>query len=77
MNRLQLVPEQKTHKQAQIREAELLKLFPLPRYFQIHFQHTHENADELKSELAEVKHTVQQINAKLDLLLELLTQAHI
>lgn len=62
---------------AQLSAAELLKLFPLPRYFQIHFQHIHENADQFKEELAEIKHTTQQLNAKLDMLIQLLTQTHI
>jgi hypothetical protein len=62
---------------AQLSDAALLKLFPLPRYFQIHFQHIHENSELFKEELTELKHTTQQLNAKLDMLIQLLTQADI
>lgn len=85
MNGLKLVPEQQTNKKniklstetegyAQLSEAELVKLFPLPRYFQIHFQHAHENIDNLKTELANLEKTVLQMNSKIDLLIQLLTQ---
>jgi hypothetical protein len=60
-----------------ISESELIKLFPLPRYFQIHFQHIHDNADNLKTELTELKQTVQQMNEKINLLVQLLMQTHI
>lgn len=59
---------------AQLSEAELLKLFPLPRYFQVHFQYIHENADAFKTELSEIKSATLQLNEKLDLLMQLLTQ---
>lgn len=67
----------KTHRTeyAQLSEAELLKLFPQSRYFQIHFQHLHENTQEIKAELAECKQISSQLNAKLDVLMQLFTQA--
>lgn len=85
MNGLKLVPEQPINKKnlkssnetdgyAQLSEADLVKLFPLPRYFQIHFQYAHENIGELKAELATLKKTVSQMDAKIDLLIQLLNQ---
>lgn len=85
MNGLKLVPEQQINKKnlkltnetesyAQLSETDLVQLFPLPRYFQIHFQHAHENIDELKKELANLENTISQMNSKIDLLIQLLTQ---
>lgn len=83
MEALKLIQEQKTfskateiNEYAQISEAELVKLFPLPRYFQIHFQHIHENIDELKTDTQNLREAVLEINTKLDLLIQLLTQTH-
>jgi hypothetical protein len=63
-----------TNEYNQISEPELIKLFPLPRYFQIHFQYAHENINELKAEVATLKYTVQEMNTKIDFLLQLLTK---
>lgn len=82
MKALKLVQEQKTDTLAKtseyagIMETELLKLFPLPRYFQIHFQHIHENIDELKTDTQHLRAAVLEINTKLDGLIQLLTQTH-
>ncbi len=81
METLKLVSEQKsnvTHlnkkpqpaEYTQLDEAELMKLFPLPRYFQIHFQHVHENMDELQAEMAALRHTLLQLNEKVEILLQ-------
>lgn len=69
-----LTSQTKVQNYSQLSEADLLKLFPLPRYFQIHFQHAHENSEKLKAELAELQHSTAQLNAKLDLLIQLLSQ---
>ena len=79
MAALKLVAEQKNDHRivndyAQLSEADLLNLFPLPRYFQIHFQYAHDNAAELKAELAELKQTARQMELKIDLLVQLLKQ---
>jgi hypothetical protein len=85
MEALKLVAKQKNHSKyankkaeinqyAQISEAELMKLFPLPRYFQIHFQHLHDNIGGLKTDTQELKQTLQQLDTKIDFLLQLLTQ---
>lgn len=53
---------------------DLLAAFPLPRYFQIHFQHIHERNENIHQELAELKHYVSQLESRLDELLMLLIQ---
>jgi len=53
---------------------DLLNSFPLPRYFQIHFQHIHERTDNVYEELAELKMYVNQLETKLDALLLLLNR---
>jgi hypothetical protein len=53
---------------------DLLGSFPLPRYFQVHFQHIHERTDNVYQELAELKSYVSKLESKLDRLLMLLEQ---
>lgn len=50
----------------------LIEFFPLPRYFQIHFQHMHDNADLLRKEVDQLKQYAASMEAKLDKLLTLL-----
>lgn len=54
-------------------DDDLIDLFPLPRYFQVHFQHMHENTHELKSELSQLKDYVAKVDEKLERLLALLS----
>jgi hypothetical protein len=53
---------------------DLLASFPLPRYFQVHFQHIHERTDAVHQELAELKNYVSKLESKLDTLLMLLAR---
>ena len=86
MEALKLVQQQKhsitskpliqTNEYAPLIEDDLIKLFPSPRYFQIHFQQLHENTDNLKTDMQNLKNTVLEINTKLDLLMQLLKQTH-
>jgi hypothetical protein len=63
----------KTPKQCeQQAHDDLLESFPLPRYFQVHFQHIHERTDNVHQELGELKMYVNKLEAKLDRLLMLL-----
>ncbi|MDO9214655.1 MAG: hypothetical protein Q8Q54_11205 [Methylococcales bacterium] len=65
----------KTRKPSKLQEHdELLTSFPLPRYFQVHFQHIHERTDTVHQELAELKTHVYQLENKLDALLMLLKE---
>ncbi len=52
----------------------LLESFPLPKYFQVHFQQIHERTDDVHQELAALKEYVHRLETKLDLLIKLLTQ---
>lgn len=59
-----------------IREGDdLLDLFPLPRYFQVHFQHVHENTQDIQAQMAQLKQYVTQVDVKLDRLMALLGDA--
>lgn len=82
MEALKLVQEQKSNitdiskrpeavnDYSQLSELELINLFPLPRYFQIHFQHLHDNIETLKADTQSLKRSVLEMNTKLDLLLQ-------
>ncbi len=48
---------------------ELLELFPLPRYFQIHFGHIHDNTEQAMRQLDELKQRIERVEEKLDQLL--------
>jgi plasmid replication initiation protein len=51
---------------------DLLDLFPLPRYFQVHFQHVHENAKDIQAQMIQLREYVTQVDVKLDRLTALL-----
>jgi len=54
-----------------LKEEDLIGLFPLPRYFQIHFEHIHDNAHELQGKLNHLNHDLQN---QLDLIKESLVK---
>ena len=56
------------------KDDDLIDLFPLPRYFQVHFQHVHENIHDLQGELAQLKDCVAKIDEKLERLMALLSR---
>lgn len=49
-----------------IKAEELLKSFPLPRYFQVHFSHIHDNCEHAKHQVEELKQSVERVEEKLD-----------
>ncbi|MGZ5054011.1 MAG: hypothetical protein ACXWAT_03585 [Methylobacter sp.] len=55
-------------------EDEPINLFPQPRYFQVHFQHVHENAHDLRGELAQLKDYVTKVDEKLERVMALLSR---
>jgi hypothetical protein len=57
-------------------EDDLIDLFPLPRYFQVHFQHVHENVHDLQGELVQLKDYVAKVDEKLERLIALLNRPH-
>ena len=56
-------------------EDDLIGLFPQSRYFQVHFQHVHENAHDLQGELVQLRNYVAKVDEKLDRLMELLSRS--
>jgi hypothetical protein len=64
-------------------EDDLIDLFPLPRYFQVHFEHIHDNTHDvqgklnhlnhdLQSQLDQLKQTLATMEGKLDRFIALL-----
>jgi len=56
------------------KDDDLIDLFPLPRYFQVHFQHVHDNAHDLQAELSQLREYVAKVDEKLDRLMALLSR---
>lgn len=56
---------------------ELLEQFPLPRYFQIHFNHVHENCEQVKQQFHELTQRAERIEQKLDRLLDTMLQKQV
>jgi flagellar basal body rod protein FlgF len=56
-------------------DDDLIDLFPLPRYFQVHFQHVHENTHNLQGELAQLKDYVVKVDEKLERLMTHLSRS--
>ena len=50
----------------------LINPFPKPQYFQVHFEHPHENTRQLQGELTQLKDTMAHFDEKLGRLLALL-----
>jgi hypothetical protein len=78
METLKLVQKSKNSKNPKARsiktEDDLIDLFPLPRYFQVHFQHVHENTHDLQGELVQLKDYVARVDEKLERLMALLNR---
>ncbi len=82
MKALKLVQKSKTEKipaklskDRSIKDNDdLIDLFPLPRYFQVHFQHVHENIHDLQGELAQLKDYVAKVDDKLERMMALLSR---
>ena len=49
-----------------IKEDDLIDLFPLPRYFQVHFAHIHENIRDVQGKLDRLTQTPTTVEGKLD-----------
>lgn len=56
-------------------DDDLIDLFPLPRYFQVHFQHVHENTQDLQVELIQLKDYVAKVDQKLERLMAMLSRS--
>ena len=69
-NRIRSIPQKKS--EYEFIEDEVLAFFPNSKYFQVHFQHCHENADAIQQELYALKEYVVTIEEKLERLMKLL-----
>ncbi|MCX7107578.1 MAG: hypothetical protein NTV66_08440 [Methylococcales bacterium] len=49
----------KPNKQIINNEEKLMDLFPLPRYFQIHFEHIHHNSYDVQGKLNHINQDIQ------------------
>lgn len=58
-------------------EDDLIDLFPQSRYFQVHFQHVHENTHDLQEKLVQLKDYVAKVDEKLDRVLALLNSSSV
>ena len=56
------------------KEDDLIDLFPLPRYFQVHFEHIHENTGDVQGKLDRLTRTLATVEGKLDRFIALLGQ---
>jgi hypothetical protein len=41
------------------KEDDLIDLFPLPRYFQVHFEHIHDSTNNVQGKLNHLNHDIQ------------------
>jgi len=75
------------HENSSIKKADdLIDLFPLPRYFQVHFEHIHDNTHDvqgklnhlnhdIQSQLDQIKQTLANVENKLDRFIMLLSHS--
>jgi len=56
------------------KEDDLIDLFPLPRYFQVHFEYLHENTHVLNRDVVQLKQAIAKVDEKLERLLALLSR---
>lgn len=54
------------------KEGDLIDLFPLPRYFQVHFEYIHDNNHEVQNKLNRLNQTMAKVEDKLDRVISLL-----
>lgn len=53
-------------------ENNIDALFPMPRYFQVHFEHINDRITELQRQIHYSQHRINEVNVKLDRILRLL-----
>ena len=82
---MELTPPANPEKRSIKKDDDLIDLFPLPRYFQVHFEHIHENSHDVKGKLNHLNHDIQSqldqlkqmlatVEGKLDSFIALLDQ---
>jgi len=58
-NNTALKPRGKHENSSPKKEDDLIDLFPLPRYFQVHFEHIHDNTHDVQGKLNHLNHDIQ------------------
>lgn len=71
-HRISKIPRKKS--EYEYIEEEMLAFFPQPKYFQIHFQHCHDNAYKIQQELFELKQYIVSLEEKLDRMMKALNE---
>jgi hypothetical protein len=81
--KIKLAPPANPDKCSIMKKDDLMDLFPLPRYFQVHFEHIHECVhevqgkidylnDDLHNQLDQLNETLVKVEGKLDRFIALL-----
>ena len=68
----ELTPLANPAKRSIKKEDDLIDLFPLPRYFQVHFEHIHENTADVQGKIDRLTQTLAAVEGKLDRFIALL-----
>ena len=55
----ELTPPVNSDKRCINKEDDLIDLFPLPRYFQVHFEHIHDSTHDVQGKLNHLNHDIQ------------------
>jgi hypothetical protein len=69
------IPVKRSKNRSVKKDDDLIDLFPLPRYFQLHFEHVHKNTHDLQGELVQLKDYVAKVDEKLERLVALLIRS--
>jgi hypothetical protein len=69
------IPVKRSKNRSVKKDDDIIDLFPLPRYFQLHFEHAHQNIHDLQSELVQLKEYVAKVDEKLECLVALLIRS--
>lgn len=72
---LDLTPPKITKKRKAQKEDDLIDLFPLPRYFQIHFEYLHDNNHDVQNKLNQLNQAIAKVEDKLDRVISLLNRS--
>jgi len=70
------LPLQTDREEVAPHDSEVLEHFPMPRYFQIHFEHVHDTTEALQREIKQLRQANAGMEAKLDVLINLLIGTH-
>lgn len=58
-NNREFTPPVTSEKRSIKKDDDLIDLFPLPRYFQVHFEHIHDSTHDVQGKLNHLNHDIQ------------------